>query len=69
MSRQRLAYQATQFERIFGERLAKFWLGEHGRLDVTRFDEEIVRSGGNFMADVVEERYGHEAVELITQLL
>ena len=68
-ARQRLAYQATQFEKIFGVRLGKFWLGPTLRLNVTLLDQEVIKSGDAPMADVVAQRYGNEAVELISALL
>lgn len=61
--------RANQFQRIFGVRLAEFWLGPIGRFDVTRFNDTVIKSGDASVADVVRERFGQEAVQLITELL
>jgi len=59
---------AVQFQDVFGVRLSKYWLGPY-RLDITKFDDEVIHSGDRSMKDVVREKYGPGAVELIEALL
>jgi hypothetical protein len=64
-----LASQAVQFEEIFGVRLAPFWLGPL-RLDVVKFDEEVVHPrAGESTAEAIERRWGKDAVDLVRVLL
>jgi hypothetical protein len=64
-----LASQAKQFREIFGVRLAQFWLGPL-RLDVVKFDEEVVKPRVNeSTAQAIERRWGTDAVDLIRALL
>ena len=59
---------AVQFYDVFGVKLARYWLGPY-RLDITKFDDEVVKSGDRSMKDVICEKYGPGAVELIEVLL
>jgi len=59
---------AVQFENVFGVRLSRYWLGPL-RLDIVKFDEEVVHSGCRAMKDVVLEKYGQGAVDLVEALL
>jgi hypothetical protein len=59
---------AVQFYDVFGVKLAKYWLGPY-RLDITKFDDEVIKSGDRSMKDVIREKYGQGAVELIEALL
>ena len=64
-----LASQAEQFGEIFGVRLAPFWLGPL-RLDVVKFDEEVVHPrAGESTAQAIERRWGKDAVDLVRVLL
>ena len=60
---------AVQFQDVFEVRLAKYWLGNTLRLDITKFDDEVIKSGNRSMKDVIREKYGPGAVELIEALL
>lgn len=60
---------AVRFQEIFEARLAKYWLGPL-RLDIVRFDDEIVKSNENeSVAQAIGRRWGYEAVELVKTLL
>ena len=64
-----LASQAEQFREIFGVRLAPYWLGSL-RLDVVKFDEEVVHPrAGESTAQAIERRWGKDAVDLVRVLL
>jgi hypothetical protein len=64
-----LASQAEQFREIFGVRLAPYWLGPL-RLDVVKFDEEVVKPReSESTADAIERRWGKDALDLIRVLL
>jgi len=63
-----LAVQANKFYDVFGVKLARYWLGSY-RLDITKFDDEIIKSGDRSMKDVILKKYGQGAVELIEALL
>jgi hypothetical protein len=64
-----LASQAEQFREIFGIRLAQFWLGPL-RLDIVKFDEEVVHPrAGESTAQAVERRWGKDALDLVRVLL
>ena len=64
-----LASLAEQFNEMFGVRLAPYWLGPL-RLDVVKFDEEIVKPRENeSTVQAIERRWGKNAVELIRALL
>ena len=58
-----------QFQEIFNVRLAKYWLGPL-RLDIVKFDEEIVKPRENeSTAQAIERRWGKNAVDIIRTLL
>jgi hypothetical protein len=60
---------AMQFQEIFNVRLAKYWLGPL-RLDIVKFDEEIVKPRENeSTAQAIERRWGKNAVDIIRTLL
>jgi hypothetical protein len=59
---------AVQFENVFGVKLAKYWLGPY-RLDITKFDDEVVHSGELSVADAIREEWGDGAVDLVRALL
>ena len=64
-----LASLAVQFDEMFDVRLAPYWLGLL-RLDVVKFDEEIVKPRENeSTVQAIERRWGKDAVELIRALL
>ncbi len=64
-----LAHQAEQFKSIFGVKLAPYWLGPL-RLDIVKFDEEIVKPHvSESTAQAIERKWGKDAAELIRQLL
>lgn len=55
------------FKRVFYTDLANYW--DFTGFDIVRFDDEYIKSGDNSMEDVVRERFGDNAVELIKDLL
>jgi len=59
---------AVQFENVFGVRLSRYWLGPL-RLDIVKFDEEVVHSGRRSVKDAVLVKYGQGAVDLVKALL
>ena len=59
---------AVQFENVFGVRLSRYWLGPL-RLDIAKFDEEVVHSGRRSVKDAVLVKYGQGAVDLVKALL
>jgi len=64
-----LASQAEQFRELFGVRLAPYWLGPL-RLDVVKFDEEVVKPHlDESTAQAIERRWGKGAVDLVRVLL
>ena len=64
-----LASQAEQFREIFGVRLAKYWDGPL-RLDVVRFDEEVVKPRESESTEqAIERRWGKDAVDLVRVLI
>ena len=64
-----LASQAEQFRELFGVRLAPYWLGPL-RLDVVKFDEEVVKPReSESTAQAIERRWGKDALDLVRVLL
>jgi hypothetical protein len=64
-----LASQAEQFREIFGVRLAPYWLGPL-RLDIVKFDEEVVKPRENeSTGQAIERRWGKDGVDLVRVLL
>jgi hypothetical protein len=57
-----------EFDRVFGVALANYFDNFTG-FDVIGFDDEVVKSGDGCMADVVREKYGQRALDMIEELL
>ena len=56
------------FYQIFRQPLSRFWQGYLG-FDVIKFDQEIVKSGDRACGDVVREKFGDEALQIVNELL
>ena len=63
----RLDDLATRFRSKFGRNLAQF-VSITG-FDIVGFDEKFIKSGDASMADVIEAKYGKDAVALIEELI
>jgi hypothetical protein len=61
--------KCRDFQNIFGTPLKPYWDNITG-FDIVRFDEKLIKSpNGKSISDVVLERYGKDAVELVEALL
>jgi hypothetical protein len=67
-SRARSRY-AGEFRRTFGVNLARpYWDNLFG-FDVTAFDDGVIQSGERPTLDVVRERYGERAAQMVSELV
>lgn len=57
-----------EFAAIFGVALSNYWSNLTG-FDVVRFDEKVIHSGDRSMSEVIEEKYGKAAADMIEALL
>ena len=60
---------ARRFLRIFGVPLKKYFPDNATGFDVIKFDDEVVKSGKGVMADVVMDRWGNEALNMVQALV
>ena len=66
---QRYRKYAREFERVFGCKLKPYFNNITG-FDVVKFDEEFVQApDGRSTAEVVEKKWGPDAVKLIRSLI
>ena len=60
--------QANEFKRHFGVSLRDYWSNLLG-LDITRFDDEVIKSGNQSMRTAIFQSKGTDAVRIVTELL
>lgn len=58
----------SRFQEIFGVSLVR-WMDTVTGFDIIKFDDQVIKSGDKQMAQVVKDKYGQEAVDLIMTLI
>jgi hypothetical protein len=74
VARERFKQCRLQFRDIFGRELSDFWdvrtpLGLSLGFDITKFDNEVIKSGKKAMSAVVLKWWGHAGHELVKKLI
>lgn len=67
-NRRRYAAHYKEFHQIFGINLKSMFDWTTG-FDVIKFDDEVIQSSNESMADVVQREFGDRAVEIVDALI
>jgi hypothetical protein len=59
---------SMRFRQLFGVNLNDYWDGVLLGFDIVRFDSRIVKSGNGCMLDVIKNKWGDEAAQLVDNL-
>lgn len=68
----KLSKYGAEFFEIFGVRLLDYWdfiAGYDCGFNVVKFDDKVIRSGNDSMANVIRAKYGDRAHDLVKSLL
>lgn len=73
-ARKKFSETRKEFYEIFGVPLNKYWdiytpAGMLCGFDITRFDDEVIKSDKESMRDTVLAKYGERGVQLIHKLI